>query len=112
VVVRIVIAGAVIAALFSSSAYAQRNKFDALRECEHRAALQFKRHNPAFRRFMIDRAGVFEDKYADQVGTQFVSSIYHGKATYEAAAGPKPVRFICLSAGYKKGPVFVYTMPE
>jgi hypothetical protein len=112
VVVRVLLAGAAIAVLISSSAFAQRNNFDALRECEHYAALQFKRHNPAFRRFIIDRAGVSEDKFADKIGTQFVSTIYHGKATYEAASGPKRERFICLHAGYRRRPVFVYTLPE
>ena len=93
-------------------AQAQRNKFDGLRQCERHAAVQFRKDNPAFRRFMINRASVSEDKYADQVGTQFVSTIYHGKAMYEAGTGEKNVRFICLHAGYRRGPVFVYTMPE
>jgi len=100
------------ALLLPSAASAQRTKFDGLRQCERFGALQFRKQNPAFRRFLIDRATVSEDKYADQVGQQFVSSIYHGKATYEAANGPKPVRFICLHAGYRRGPVFVYTLPE
>jgi hypothetical protein len=95
-----------------SAASAQRTKFDGLRQCERFGALQFRKQNPAFRRFMIDRSSVGEDKYVDQVGQQFVSTIYHGKATYEAAAGPKQMRFICLHAGYRRGPVFVYTLPE
>lgn len=98
--------------LLPSAAAAQRTKFDGLRQCERFGALQFRKHNPAFRRFMIDRSSVNEDKYVDQVGQQFVSTIYHGKATYEAGNGPKPVRFICLHAGYRRGPVFVYTLPE
>jgi hypothetical protein len=94
--------------------YAQRagTKFDGLRQCERFGVLQFRKHNPGFRRFLIDRATVSEDRFVDQVGQQFVSTIYHGRATYEAAAGPKPVRFICLHAGYRRGPVFVYTLPE
>ena len=63
---------------------AQRNKFDGLRQCERHASAQFRKHNPQFRRFVIDRASVHEDKYADQIGTQFVSTIYHGKAMLEA----------------------------
>lgn len=98
--------------LASTSALAQRTKFNGLRECERRAAVQFIRHNPAFKRFMIDRASVSEDKFADRIGAQFVSTVYYGKGVYEAASGPKIVRFICLHAGYRKGPVFVYTMPE
>lgn len=98
--------------LFAHDALAQRNKFDGLRQCERHAAVQFRKDNPAFKRFMIDRATAREDKFADQVGTQFVSTIYHGKAMYEAGAGEKNFRFICLHAGYRRGPVFVYVMPE
>ena len=72
--------------------------------------MQLKRHNPAFRRFIIDRAKVEDDKYADSVGTTFVSTIYHGRATYEAAKGPQQTRFICMHGG-GRGAVFVYTLP-
>jgi len=102
----------VVALMMPSAASAQRTKFDGLRQCERFGALQFRKQNPVFRRFLIDRSSVGEDKYVDQVGQQFVSTIYHGKATFEAANGPKPVRFICLHAGYRRGPVFVYTLPE
>lgn len=101
-----------VALLLPSQALAQRTKFDGLRQCERYGALQFRKQNPAFRRFMIDRASVSEDRFADQVGQQFVSTIYHGRATFEAASGPKNVRFICLHAGYRRGPVFVYVLPE
>jgi hypothetical protein len=97
---------------FAVPARAQRSTADGLRECEHFAAVQFKRENPAFRRFAIDQASAEEDKFADKVGTQFVSTVYHGRATYEAASGPISVRFICLHAGVGKGPVFVYSLPE
>ena len=100
------------ALLLPATAQAQRSKFDGLRQCERHGSAQFRRHNTAFRRFLIDRATVTEDRYADQVGTRFVSAIYHGKGLYEAAAGPKSVRFICLHAGYRRGAVFVYTLPE
>ena len=106
-------AGVLLAALlFSSSASAQRNKFDGLRQCERYASAQFRKTNPQFRRFVIDRASVSEDKYAAQVGTQFVSTVYHGKAMLEAGSGEKAVRFVCLHAGYRRGPLFVYTMAE
>ncbi len=98
--------------MLPTAASAQRTKFDGLRQCERYGALQFRKQNPAFRRFLIDRSSVSEDKYVDQVGQQFVSTIYHGNAIYEAAAGPKDVRFICLHAGYRRGPVFVYTLPK
>jgi hypothetical protein len=93
-------------------AYAQRTTIGSLAECSRRAAVQFKRHNPTFRRFVIDRASVSDDKFADRVGAQFVATVYHGKAIYEAAAGPKTVRFICLHGGVGRGAVFVYTLPE
>ena len=108
----VALTGAAIAVLASSPALAQRNKFEGLRQCERFAAVQFKRHNPAFVRFMIDRSSFSEDRFADQVGTQFVSSIYQGKAIYEGASGPTRVRFVCLHAGYRRGPVLVYTLPE
>ena len=111
-VVRIAGVCLVVAALSPTPALAQRTKFEGLRQCERYAAVQFKRSNPLFRRFMIDRTSIGEDKLADRVGTQFVSTLYYGKGILEAASGPKPVRFICMHAGYKKGPLFVYTLPE
>ena len=111
--VRLIAAGVLLAAMFlSSSASAQRNKFDGLRQCERNGSAQFRKHNPQFRRFVIDRAGVSEDKYADRIGTQFVSTVYHGKAMLDAGSGEKNVRFICLHAGYRRGPLFVYTLAE
>jgi hypothetical protein len=106
-------AGALMLALAWPASAAPRSKtrFDGIRDCERLAAVQFKRHNPVFRRFVIDRAAVEDDKYADNVGPTFVSTIYHGKATYEAAKGPQPTRFICLHGGVGKDAVFVYTLP-
>jgi putative N-acetylmannosamine-6-phosphate epimerase len=111
-VIKFLAAATIVSFIAAPAAMAQRTKFDALRQCEHRAAVQFKRHDPQFRRFMIDRATIEENKYADQVGTQFVSTIYLGKATYEGGAGPKAVRFICLHGGYRRGALFVYTISE
>jgi hypothetical protein len=107
------LAGALLLALTLQAAAAPRAKtrFDGIRDCERLAAVQFKRHNAAFRRFIIDRANVDDDKYADSVGTTFVSTIYHGKATYEAAKGPQQTRFICMHGGGGRGAVFVYTLP-
>jgi len=78
-------------------------RFDAVNGCERLGAVKFKRHDPAFHRFVIDRATVEVDKFADRVGNQFVSTVYRGKAVYEAAAGPKTVRFICLHGGPGRG---------
>ena len=108
------LAGALLLALAVPATAAARAKtrFDGIRDCERLAAVQFKRHNPQFRRFTIDRAAVEVDKFADKVGPTFVSTIYHGKATYDAAKGPRPTRFICLHGGVGNDAVFVYTLPE
>jgi hypothetical protein len=89
-----------------------KTRFDGIRDCERLAAVQFKRHNPAFRRFSIDRGKVEDDKYADKVGGTFVSTIYHGWATYEATDSAHTTRFICLHGGVGEDAVFVYTLPD
>ena len=89
---------------------AQRTTFDGLLGCERYAAVEFKRRNPAFRRFIIDRASVAVDRFADRVGNQFVATIYHGRASYDAGSGAKIVRFICLHGGVERGPLFVYAL--
>lgn len=104
--------GVCLAALASADALAQRTRYEALLGCERFAVLKFKRHDPAFRRFIIDRASVEVDKFADKVGNQFVSTVYSGKALYEAGNGPKTVRFVCLHAGSGRGPVFVYALGD
>jgi len=98
--------------LGATPAVSQKTRFDALLGCERHAAVQFKVHDPAFRRFVIDRATVEVDRFADKVGNQFISTIYQGKATLEAASGARTVHFICLHAGVGKGPVFVYTLAD
>jgi hypothetical protein len=105
---------AIILALAAPEASAQRTKtrFDGIRDCERSGRIQFFRHNPTFRRFVIDRAGVDVDRFSDQVGTQFVSTIFRGRAIYEAASGAQYVRFICLHAGAGRGAVFVYTLAD
>ena len=99
-------------ALPAAAAPRAKTKFDGIRDCERLAAVQFKRHNPAFRRFVIDRAKVEDDKYADKVGGMFVSTIYHGRATYEAGSGAQTTRFICLHGGAGGNAIFVYTLPN
>jgi hypothetical protein len=89
-----------------------KTRFDGIRDCERLAAVQFRRHNPAFRRFVIDRAAVTVDRYADQVGATFIAAIYHGTAIYEGSRGPHTTRFICLHGGVGKDAVFVYTLPD
>jgi hypothetical protein len=109
--VRAAFAIAVCALGATAPAFAQGSIDEGLRDCEKLAAVKFKRDNPAFKRFAIEREGVEQDKFTDKVGSQFVSSVYLGRATYQAAGAPESVRFICLHAGYGKGAVFVYTLP-
>ena len=104
--------GAVLASLAATADAAPRAKtrFDGIRDCERLAAVQFRRHNVAFRRFTIDRSKVSVDRFSDRVGGSFVSQVYHGGATYDAGKGPDPTRFICLHGG--QDALFVYTMPQ
>jgi hypothetical protein len=98
-------------AFAAAPALAQKSTEDGLRDCEKLAAVKFKQENSAFKKFAIMRADVEEDKFADKVGTQFVSTVYHGKAVYQAGSEPVDARFICLHGGLGKGAVFVYTLP-
>jgi hypothetical protein len=99
-------------AIYAAPALAQKSTEDGLRDCEKLAAVKFKGEYPAFKKFAIARADVEEDKFADKVGSQFVATVYHGKATYQAAGEPADVRFICLHGGFGKGAVFIYTLPR
>ena len=111
---RLALAGALLLTLAAPADAARRAKtrFDGIRDCERTANIQFRRHNPAFRSFMIDRAHVTSDKYADRVGSLFVSTVYHGRASYDAAGGPRATRFVCLHGGMHRRALFVYTLPE
>lgn len=106
------LAAALSAAFAAAPAAAQQSTQAGLNDCEKLAGVKFKAENPAFKQFRIERADVEEDKFADKVGTQFVSTVYHGKATYQTDGAPDPVRFICLHGGVGKGAVFVYTLPK
>ena len=103
---------AALCALAAWPALAQKSTEYGLRDCEKLAAIKFKQEHSAFKKFAIARADVEEDKFADKVGTQFVSTVNHGKATYQAGGEPAEVRFICLHGGLNKGAVFVYTLPK
>jgi hypothetical protein len=105
-----VVLGAV--AFSSLPAHAQRTRFQGISQCSRFATAQFSRTDPTFRRFVIERVSVHDDKFANLVGNQFVSTVYYGRALYEGAGVPKRVRFICLHGGTTKGPVFVYALPE
>jgi hypothetical protein len=108
----IVLAGLAAFILFTIPAQAQRTRFQGITQCSRQASVQFGRQDSSFRRFVIERVSVQDEKFANLVGNQFVSTVYYGRAMYENAAGPKRMRFICLHAGMSKGAVFVYAMPE
>jgi hypothetical protein len=101
-----------LAVLLAPAAHAQTSKFDGLRGCERIGAVQFKRHNPAFRRLRIERTSVTVDRYAGMVGNQYVATVYSGKASYDGGKGAKLVRFVCLHGGIGRGPLFVYTLAD
>ena len=109
---RLALIAALCALVAAPSAFAQKSTEDGLRDCEKLAAIKFKQENSAFKKFEIARAGVEEDKFSDKVGTQFVSTVYHGNALYQAGGEPAEVRFICLHGGLNKGAVFIYTLPK
>ncbi len=93
-------------------ALAQKSTEDGLRDCEKLAAVKFKQENPDFKKFAITRADVEEDKFADKIGTQFISTVYHGNAVYQSDGERDNIRFICLHGGLGKGAVFLYTLPR
>jgi hypothetical protein len=102
-----------IGALATPASAQQASNYRKLMECSHQAAIQFKRHDPSFRRFIIDRGSVVEDRYNGNVGNQYVSTVFHGTAIYDSSfGGPKRRPFVCLHAGFGKGAVFVYALPE
>ena len=103
---------AALAVLAAAPGHAQTSKFDGLRGCERYGAVQFKRRDPAFRRFRVERNSVTADRYARMIGNQFVATIYSGKAVYDGGGGSKLVHFICLHGGIGKGPLFVYTLAD
>ncbi len=109
---KLALAAALCALAAVPSAFAQKSTEDGLRDCEKLAAVKFSRENPVFKKFAIARAEAQEDKFADKVGTQFVSTVYHGKAVYQAGGEPDTVRFICLHGGLGKGAVFVTMLPR
>ena len=103
---------ALVAAALTYPAQAQRTVFHGLSDCTRLAAVAFKRRDHAFRRFIIDRASVVEDRYAAMIGNQFVTTIYSGSASYDSGAGARKVMFVCLHGGTEKGALLVYTLPH
>ena len=57
-----------------------------------------------------DRADVQVESFNDRVGSQFVSTVYRGTATYDGVLGIRKVRFICLHAGPGRRALYVSTI--
>ena len=74
VALRALLLGGLAAVFVSAPAEAQRTRSTDCGNASAMPACKFRRHNPQFRRFLIDRATVETDRYADQIGTQFVST--------------------------------------
>ncbi len=91
---------------------AQRTSYQGIADCSRRGAVQFRRHDTSFRRFLIDRASVVEDRYSMMASNQYIAMVYSGTATYETTAGARKVLFVCLHGGPDRGAVFVYTVPQ
>jgi len=87
--VKLALAAVLCALATAPSAFAQKSTEDGLRDCEKLAAVKFKQENAAFKKFAIARADVEEDKFADKLGTQLISTVCHGKAVYQAASCPR-----------------------
>jgi hypothetical protein len=97
---------------FASAAQAQRTNFQGVAECGRAGTVQFRRHDHGFKRFVIDRASVVEDRYSGMAGNQYISTVYSGTATYESSGGARKVLFVCLHGGAERGAVFLYTLPR
>jgi hypothetical protein len=102
---------ALIAILSASSASAQRTTLRGLTDWSRYAAATFKRQEPAFRRFVIDRASVRTDRLGRMVGNQYITAIFSGGASYDAGGGARNVTFVCLHNS-EKGALLVYTVPR
>jgi len=65
----------IVGALASNPAHAQRTRFQGVTQCSRFATVQFSRTDPNFKRFVIERASVQDDKFANLVGNQFVATV-------------------------------------
>ena len=104
------VGGLAAVALSSIPAQAQRTRFQGITQCSRFGSVQFSRRDPSFRRFVIERITVQDDKFAGMAGNQFISTVFYGRATYEAGNGAQTTRFICLHGGSGGDALFVYTM--
>jgi hypothetical protein len=100
----------VIGLALSNPSFAQ--PYDGTGDCQTYATAFYKARDPDFRSFVIDRNTVEESAYEENVGTQHVTAIFRGRATYTDRRGRRTSTFICLHAGSGKGALFVYLFPH
>jgi len=97
------------AAMCCGGAVAQYN---GIGDCEHFATTLYKAKNADFKSFVIDRNTVNEIGFDDNVGSQHVTAIYRGLATYTDVRRKITGTFICLHAGPGKSAVFIHLIPR
>lgn len=103
--VRTVALAAMCSAMCWSGAGAQ---YDGTSDCEHFATAFYKAHDSTFKSFVIDRKTVNEIGFDDNVGTQHVTAIFRGRATYADSNRRVTGTFLCLHAGPGKSAVFIH----
>jgi hypothetical protein len=80
--------------------------------CRSFGAAAFARDERGFRTLaLVNDDDLIIERYTDQVGSQFVSSVLTGRATVTAEAGARAIRFLCLLADDKRA-VFFYPLPR
>jgi hypothetical protein len=75
------------------------------------ATILYKTRDTAFKNFAIDRNTVNEIEFDDNVGTQHVTAIFRGRATYSDSNRRVAGTFLCLHAGPGKSAVFIHLIP-
>ena len=104
------IASAGLITLLAAAAAGQ--PYDGVTDCQHHASAFHKARDSDFIGFAIDRSSVEESAFEDSVGSQYVTAVFRGRATYTDRRGKRSGTFICLHAGSGKGAVFVYFIPR
>jgi hypothetical protein len=99
-----------LAVMLAGGAVAQ--PYDGTGDCERHANAFYKARDSDFRSFVIDRNTVEESGFENNVGSQHVTAIFRGRATYIDRRRKHTGTFICLHAGPGKDALFVYLFPR
>jgi len=97
------------AAISCGGAVAQ---YDGIGDCERFATTFYKTNNADFKNFVIDRNTVNEIGFDANVGSQHITAIYRGVATYTDTRRKIIGTFVCLHAGPGKSAVFIHLIPR